>query len=122
MKSVYIFAVCLGMSTLVRSGDLPNAPSAQKKNLSVSSDTGWPRTLNEGGQEIVIYQPQVDKWDGNRLYVYSAVEVKPGAQTPSQYGVVWYSARTEVDKINRLVTLDNLDISKIQFPTATDKN
>ncbi|HWC16613.1 MAG TPA: hypothetical protein VG498_06345, partial [Terriglobales bacterium] len=33
-----------------------------------------------------------------------------------------YSARTEVDKINRLVTLDNLEISKIQFPTGPDKN
>jgi hypothetical protein len=71
--------------------------------------------------EFIVYQPQVDKWDGNRVYLYSAVELKSGPKSPSNYGVVWFSARTEVDKINRLVTLDSAEISKTYFPAAKDK-
>lgn len=123
MKKFCVSILCLVLPVLVASQDLPNSPSAQKAKLTaISADTGWPRTLKDGVQEFVIYQPQVDKWDGNRIYLYSAVERKKGAQAPSQYGVVWFSARTEVDKINRLVTLDDLDISKIHFPTAAAKD
>ena len=123
MKLIYAFLIFLAATALIASNDLPNAPSAQKQKASSINDTGWPRTLSDNGEQFVIYQPQVDKWDGNRIYLYSAVEVKKSAaQAPSQYGVVWFSARTEVDKINRLVTLDNLDISKIHFPVAPEKN
>ena len=115
--------ICVLLSTATTSQNLPNAPSTQKQELAtISKDTGWPRTLKDGTQEFVIYQPQVDRWDGNRIYLYSAVEMKKGAQTASQYGVVWFSARTEVDKVNRLVTLDTVDISKVNFPTVAQKN
>lgn len=123
MNRISVFLIFLTASVSAVSNELPNAPSTQKqKHASITDDTGWPRTLNENGEEFVIYQPQVDKWDGNRVYLYSAVEIKKSAQTPSQYGVVWFSARTEVDKINRLVTLDNLEITKIHFPSAPEKN
>jgi hypothetical protein len=35
--------------------------------------------------------------------------------------VVWFQARTEVDKVNRLVTLDQAKITKVKFPVAQDK-
>ena len=120
---ISVVYVCVFAISLATSQELPNAPSAQKSKVSaIGNDTGWPRAIKEGTQEFVIYQPQVDKWDGNRIYLYSAVEMKKGSQTPSQYGVVWFSARTEVDKINRLVTLDSVEISKVHFPMAPEKN
>src|SRR5262249_28071524 len=87
-----------------------------------STDTGWPRVIKDGTQEYVIYPPQVDRWDGNRIYVYSAVEMKSGTTAPSKYGVVWFDARTEVDKINRLVTFDDLQITKVHCPVAAEKD
>ena len=43
------------------------------------------------------------------VYLYSAVEVKNQSKDSNpNYGVVWFNARTEVDKINRLVTLDQV--------------
>ena len=70
---------------------------------------------------FVIYQPQVDKWDGNRIDLYSAVEFKAGKDSPAKYGVVWFQARTEVDKLDRLVTLDQARVTKVKFPVAPDK-
>ena len=105
---------------------LPNAPSAQKaKAKSVStSDNGWPRTATSGADTFTVYQPQVDKWSGNRVDLYSAVEVKAGTgkQTASNYGVIWFHARTEVDKVNRQVTLDQVQLDRVKFPVAPDKD
>ena len=102
---------------------LPNAPSAQKAKTQAAptSDSGWPRTVVNGADTFVIYQPQVDKWEGNRIDLYSAVELKTGKDSPAKYGVIWFNARTEVDKINRLVTLDQPQLTKVKFPVAPDK-
>ena len=48
----------------------------------------------------VMHQPQVDNWTGNRIDLYAAVEVKTAAKKESNYGVVWFHARTGVDKVN----------------------
>ena len=102
---------------------LPNAPSAQKAKTQATraSDNGWPRTVVNGADTFVIYQPQVDKWEGNRIDLYSAVELKTGKDSPAKYGVIWFNARTEVDKVNRLVTLDQPQLTKVKFPVAPDK-
>ena len=102
---------------------LPNAPSTAKAKAQTgrTSDTGWPRTFTSGTDTFVIYQPQVDKWDGNRVDLYSAVEFKAGKDSPAKYGVVWFQARTEVDKLDRLVTLDQAQVTKVKFPVAPDK-
>ena len=102
---------------------LPNAPSAQKAKTQATrtSDSGWPRTVVNGADTFVIYQPQVDKWEGNRIDLYAAVELKTGKDSPAKYGVIWFNARTEVDKINRLVTLDQPQLTKVKFPVAPDK-
>jgi hypothetical protein len=102
---------------------LPNAPSAQKakQQTTQTSDTGWPRTVTSGTDKFIIYQPQVDKWDGNLVDLYAAVELKSGTNGASKYGVVWFEARTEVDKLNRQVTLDQVQLTKVKFPVAPDK-
>ena len=97
---------------------LPNAPSAQKAKtqLTQTKDSGWPRTFTSGTDTFTIYQPQVDKWDGNHIDLYSAVELKTGKDSAAKYGVVWFQARTEVDKVNRLVTLDQMSAHKGEVP------
>lgn len=104
--------------------NLPNAPSAQKSKVQSAAQgqkEGWPRTFTSGVDTFTVYQPQVDKWEGDQIYVYSAVEVKAGKEAAARYGVVWFQARTEVDKVNRLVTLDQLKITKVKFPLAQEK-
>lgn len=40
----------------------------------------------------------------------------------ANYGALWFNARAEIDKLNRTVTLDQVQLSKVNFPTDTDKN
>ena len=84
-----------------------------------ATDIGWPRQIQQGGNTITIYQPQVERWDGNQLQSRAAVAVETPASAQPTYGVIWLSARTEVDKERRLVTLEDLQIAKGNFPTAT---
>jgi hypothetical protein len=116
---------CLLGSSASWAQNLPNAPSAQKAKQPASqpaTDKGWPRTFTSGPDAFSVYQPQVEKWDGNRVHLYSAVEVKNATAKSSNYGVIWFNARAEVDKLNRTVTLDQVELTKVNFPAEPTKN
>ena len=94
----------------------PQAGRAQEDGVT---DSGWPRQTQQGGNTITIYQPQVERWDGNQLESRAAVAIETPASAQPTYGVIWLSASTEVDKDRRLVTLEDCTISTGTFPTAT---
>jgi hypothetical protein len=81
----------------------------------------WPREATEGGRTFTVYQPQVEKWDGTRLHFRAAVSVESAASPIQHFGVVWFSARAEVDKANRLVALADFKIDKVAFPSEPDR-
>src|SRR5215471_964040 len=102
---------------------LPDAPKPKNETPQpgLPSESGWPRSFRSGANTFTLYQPQVDKWNENLVDFYCAVELKTGKESAPKYGVVWLQARTEVDKVNRLVTLDQAKITKVKFPSAPDK-
>jgi len=77
----------------------------------------WPRKITVQGATIQLYHPQLESWRGNTLSAYAAVAINVTASSDKSYGVVWFTARTEVDKINRLVTLDQFKLTKANFPS-----
>ncbi len=85
-----------------------------------SANDPWPRVVTSQGATISVYQPQVESWTGNKLVARSAVKVKLPGKEGKDYGVVWYSAQTEVDKVNRVVTLENVAVTKQSFPTIAN--
>ena len=78
---------------------------------------GPDRLLRQEQPSATPFQPQLDSWTGNQLHAYAAVGVRNTTTKATDYGVIWFSARTEVDKVNRLVTLDNVVVTKQHFPT-----
>ncbi len=69
----------------------------------------WPRKFVGGTTTISLYQPQLEKWQDNQVNALAAVEVQTGGSKDATYGVIWCTARTEVDKINREVTALDLN-------------
>src|SRR5690242_3430624 len=94
----------------VRAGDNP-----------ARTDNGWPRKVVRGTATFEVYQPQIEQWHGNRLEARAAVAITEGPSRPSEYGVFWFTARTEIDKVNRLVTMVDFRVTKVSFPNAADK-
>src|SRR5882672_7260702 len=77
----------------------------------------WPRRASANGATISIYQPQLESWNGNLLDAYAAVTIKTSGTAETNYGVIWFTARTEVDKVNRVVSLSDFTLTKHNFPT-----
>ncbi len=80
----------------------------------------WPRQLTLANASALVYLPQVESWQGNRLAFRAAVAVKPDASDERTFGVVWGNARTEVDRVTRRVHLADLNLTQAKFPTLAD--
>lgn len=85
----------------------------------------WPHTFDIDGLHMVLHHPQLDSWVNGQLKGRIAVAVKTGTQVGSDgkshdvmaYGVAWVTARTETDKVLRQVTMSQVTVDKVSFPT-----
>ena len=100
---------------------LPERPHSQASSDAMPAekrvDEAWPRKATRGNETIFMYQPQVETWKGDEVHAYAALAVTSEANKTTKYGVLWFTARTEVDKVNRQVTLDDFQITRVKFPT-----
>ena len=78
----------------------------------------WPRFFQGNGLEFAVYQPQISCWPSNQIQGRFATAVRQAGTSNETYGVVLFQARTEIDKVNRLVTLEDFQLRKLDFPTA----
>jgi hypothetical protein len=86
-----------------------------------AADNGWPRILAGDGQSFTVYQPQLDSWDGFTLEAHAAIAVESGGEQPPLFGVANFSARTLVDKDERLVVFEDLKVADARFPSAPEQ-
>jgi len=77
----------------------------------------WPRFITTNGYEFAVYQPQIISWPGNQMDGRFAVAVRPAGTSNETLGVVFFKVRTEIDKVNRLVSMEDYQITKVDFPT-----
>jgi hypothetical protein len=121
-------AIALLAALSLVAGCAQNAPDAYSPAPAASvapaaspaSADPWPRTLALGDATAIVYQPQVESWQGNQLSFRCAVAVTPTGSSARTYGVVWGTARTDVDRGQRLVTLSDFRLTQSRFPTLQD--
>jgi hypothetical protein len=80
----------------------------------------WPRDVSVPGAAVLVYQPQINNWVDNRIHFRAAVAIKPTGAQEECYGVIFVTARTQVDKMTRMVVFENIKITKSDFPTLPD--
>jgi len=85
------------------------------------SDEGWPRRFALGTSSAAVYQPQIEEWSGNSLSARAAIAITELQSKQQIYGVLRFSARAEIEKVNRLVTLSEFKVKKLSLPMAPDK-
>ncbi|SDD66822.1 hypothetical protein SAMN05216345_11352 [Cupriavidus sp. YR651] len=76
----------------------------------------WPRNFDAAGEHIEMYQPEIEKWEGNRMSGRAAVAVGAKDGTPT-YGVVRFSATADIDKPSSLVQLTQIQVESVDVPT-----
>jgi hypothetical protein len=80
----------------------------------------WPRQFKSGSATILVYQPQVESWTGNVLNFRCAIAITKGDPKDDVFGVIWAKARTQVDKVSRIVLLEDVAVTRRDFPTLAD--
>jgi hypothetical protein len=131
MKSVRWLCLCAGFIVALAGGVAAETPApaptkpAAKAPADAPVAAPWPRKFTEDGTDITLHQPQVEDWQGNTITGRLAVAVKTGTKPDAEgkpqdtlsYGAAWFNARADVDKVERKVTLTDVRISKVSFPT-----
>jgi hypothetical protein len=112
--------MALGLIILCRT--LPGAVVWQVASVSRlrSGFDPWPRRIIVAGATIAVFQPQLDRWSGNQLEAHAAAVIKKQGSDDNAYGVIWFDARTEVDKVRRVVTLEDFKVTKYNFPSLVN--
>lgn len=80
---------------------------------------GWPREIPLENADVLVFQPQPEALDGNTLSGRAAVSVEVTDQEPV-FGVVWYEARLETDRDNRIATIGDFTVTRVGFPNAEE--
>ncbi len=75
----------------------PDAGASVQNLDSESNAPPWPLQFTQNGRTFQIYQPQVDRWENNRLEGRAAVAVSDQTGAPPRFGVVHVAARTDLD-------------------------
>lgn len=88
---------------------------------SQTSAGGWPRTLRSDGIRIEVYQPQFESWKDGKLEDRVAIAISEKNDSQSTFGTAWLSAKTTIDEDKRMVTLYDVVVKKVIFPSAGPK-
>jgi len=94
----------------------PAAPAASQVPLDP-----WPRKVDLSNATVLVYQPQINKWDGNQLDFRAAVAIQPVGAKSETFGTFFATARTQVDRVARTVVLENVAIYRSDFPLLPDR-
>ena len=85
-------------------------------------DGTWPKEVKTSAGTFTVYQPQLDAFDGLRTSFYAALAVQSGGEEePPVFGVADFEARTEIDKLDRKVTFSDIEVTRVSFPSAPER-
>jgi len=122
MLSIPRLAIALALTAFpVLHAQTPAASEATQPIVDPAA-VSWPRSFTVGGEEFALFQPQISTWTGNEISGRFAVGVRATGSKEESYGTVSFTSRTEIDKPNRLVTMEDFQLSNPNFPTQSAKN
>jgi hypothetical protein len=84
-----------------------------------TAQDSWPREITATAGKVVIYQPQLESFQGDRVTARAAVSVQKTAMKTPAFGVVWFDSRIATDRDRRTVEFQEIKVTQIKFPNAT---
>jgi hypothetical protein len=82
-----------------------------------AQDPGWPRQLTNNGSVLVIYTPQVEEWNAYETMEFRMAFSLTPYQAKEVVGVIYMTASTSVDTYTHLVTVSEMNITQVHFPS-----
>ncbi len=80
----------------------------------------WPREIDAPTATIILYQPQPQSHEGNRLSVIFATAVEPKSGADTIFGAIWLDARLQIDREERTATIIGVQVTDTRFPVEDE--
>lgn len=94
-------------------GGAPTAPTAPAPDAVEAS---WPRVFGVQDGEMTVYPPNFQSWDGRTVTGTCPFGLAAKGGSSQTYGTLAFSASTEVNKLNRIVTMSEIQITGVSLP------
>jgi hypothetical protein len=107
MNNRYFAIIAMMLSILIA----PSSLLAQEVD-----ENSWPREIETQNYDVVIYQPQPERLEGDRLYGRAAVALESKTGSEPIFGAIWLNARLLTDHADRTATFDDIKVSRVRFP------
>jgi hypothetical protein len=121
-------AITIGVAGCVPSwaqddGEQPQAGSepAAAPATAPSPAFPWPAQFSADGRAFVLYPPELDRWEGDRLQGRVAVSVRGAQDAKPVYGAADITAHVRVESGSQRAQVSDLQVTRIDFPTAPNE-
>jgi hypothetical protein len=81
----------------------------------------WPKEIAVSQGTVVVYQPQPETLDGNKLDGRAAVAIEENGSDGPVFGAIWFTARLETDRTERTATLVDVTVTRTRFPDRDEE-
>ena len=85
-------------------------------------ELAWPREVQADNAKIIMYQPQIETFVGDKLTGRAAVSVTMKDSVNPVFGVVWIDSKVSVDKDARTVDILEITVTNVRFPNANEEH
>ena len=85
-----------------------------------AAESRWPLQVEQGDDEITIYQPQLESFKGDKLAARAAVSIQKRGQAESVFGAMWIESRVATDRVARTVEILEVNVTQARFPDAEE--
>jgi len=109
IKTKLTWSLILSLFAIILSGN----------TTRLSAEEGWPRQIKTSKADIMIYQPQPETFEGNKLTARAAVGVTLKDRKEPVFGAIWIDSRVETDRDAGIVTIVDINVNNMRFPDAT---
>ncbi|HSZ32965.1 MAG TPA: hypothetical protein VK772_06620, partial [Puia sp.] len=96
--------------TLILSGNIVYSQTNQS----------WPKSINDNGTTIKVYQPLIEKFNGDAFDARSAFSILEKGKSDPVFGALWLNAIVQTNRTNRTAVIEKIKVNAIRF--AGDSN
>jgi hypothetical protein len=82
----------------------------------------WPQEIETQKGVLVVYQPQPEKLEGNKLSSMAAVAIELKDSAEPVFGAIWFEARLDTDRDTRIATIIDITVTQVRFPEQDEKD
>lgn len=98
-------------------GSASNEMPAGTQAADDAREDSFPRVFTSGSDEITVYPPNFQSWDGHVLTGTCALSIARTGSQSQEFGTLAFTAKTETNRLNRMVALREIEITGVSLPT-----